>query len=388
MAFGVFLVSLLYLVSFVAKGGLLWPINSSETGFFLVVLSLLLVLVHGQLSFWVNDEFDFGRFWQSYILFIIFVVGAFSMAKLAQLLPEAYADFAVRFVFFALVLTGLAGVFGYSPFSGVDARKSVLFFSEPSHFALSFSPFLFYMIILSSSRMKLLYILSSFVMALALENLTLVIAVSLIGFVALPLRRLMFFATIAAILLISTGPDYYASRVFLTRESQNLSSLVYMQGWERAYLNLKDSMGVGVGFQQFGIIGRRGEIQENLSELAGGDLNLLDGGSVASKFIGEFGVLGIVTLLVYLVFLAKKIKILHVIAMGKGSPKDCTEAFFLACFVMYCIDLFVRGTGFFSPTGFLFLVSILWMSFVEPKAVASLWNKQSAGVGNVHSLTG
>lgn len=96
------------------------------------------------------------------------------------------------------------------------------------------------------------------------------------------------------------------------------------------------------------------------------DLNLLDGGSVATKFIGEFGLLGVAMLLAYLFYFAKSARWLHEISMSEVAPRDCKRVFFLSCFVMYCIDLFVRGTGYFSSSGFFFVASLMWKAIRVP----------------------
>ena len=134
-----------------------------------------------------------------------------------------------------------------------------------------------------------------------------------------------------------------------------------MNGWERAYLNLKDSYGIGVGFQQLGFVGSEGELLEVLGELDMENLNLLDGSFVASKFISEFGILAVVALLVYLVYFARNVRWLHEVSMNGGETVDCRKVFFLACFVMFFIDLFLRGTGYFSSSGFLFIASLVWI---------------------------
>lgn len=142
-----------------------------------------------------------------------------------------------------------------------------------------------------------------------------------------------------------------------------MSTLVYLSGWERAYLNFNDTFGLGVGFQQFGIVGSPGEMMESLGALGAENLNLLDGGAVAPKFIGEFGLLGVAMLLVYLVYFAKSARWLRKVSMGEVALQARPRVFFLSCFVMYCIDLFVRGTGYFSSSGFLFVASLIWLFY-------------------------
>src|SRR5512147_1529783 len=116
-AAGVLLVSGLYIFLLVAFAALS-PLQSLGRGPFFIALVVAIVFTQGLLSFSINSEFDFGRFLKSEVLLIISFLGAFSLTQLTLRLPSSHADFAVKVVFYALLLSGLAGIFEYSPFSG------------------------------------------------------------------------------------------------------------------------------------------------------------------------------------------------------------------------------------------------------------------------------
>jgi hypothetical protein len=367
MAAGALLVSGLYIFLFVALCAVLQKSQSLGAGAILITAVLGVVITQGAVRFLINDEFDFGRFSQSYLFLILFLLGAFFFALLAQRVPNFRADFAVKLVFYVLLLSSVAGMLRFSPFSPFSPETiyaPLFFFSEPSHFVLSFLPFFLYMTVTVSPRMKMPLVLLGYAIAFLLQNLTIVVGITLVAVLVIPLRRFLFLAPIVAALPVLFGAvnlDYYSSRVDLFIDSQNLSTMVYLSGWERAYLNFKDTLGLGVGFQQFGIIGSSGEIMESIGKLTDADLNLFVVGSVATKFIGEFGFLGVTMLLAYLVYFAKSARWLHEVSMSEVVPRDCRRIFFLSCFVMYCIDFFVRGTGYFSSSGFLFIASLMWI---------------------------
>lgn len=319
---------------------------------FMISLYLLSVV-----SFAVNRGFDFSRFWQAYLFLAIFITAAFCFVILARRLSQERFNSAVKFVFYVLLGSGVAGILHYSPFT--NNRKAVFFYSEPSHYALSFLPFLMYMVVISQKRTKHKLLFCSLVIALLLQNLTLLIGIVLISALAIPLKRVLLLVPLIVLIFAFVDTQYYASRLDLSRDNKNLSALVYMQGWERAYLNLRETSGLGVGFQQFGIVGSRGSVLEELALLNAGDLNLLDGGSVASKFIGEFGAFGAMLLWGYLFFWARFYRLLRRISMRQAPIPGCRQVFFLACFVMFFIDLFVRGTGYFSSSGFLLAASLI-----------------------------
>ena len=380
MAAGVLLVVGLYVFLFAAVCALNRPRQSLGNVAFIVTVALAVVFTQGVLSFLINATFNIDRFSQTYAFCIIYILGASFLALLAQRLPKRKADFAVKFVFYALLLSGFASIFGYRAFGNPSA---VGFFSENSHYALAFLPLLLYMVVLSSLSRKWLFTVMGVLMALLLQSLTLLVGVVLVAMFAFRLRQLVFLALIATISLVAVDPMdivYYSSRIDLSREDTNLSTLSYMHGWERAYLNLKDYYGMGVGFQQLGFVGSEGEILGDLTAQGAEDLNILDGSFVASKFISEFGILAVAALLAYLVYFARSARRLHEVSMNVGGTADCRKVFFLACFVMFFIEFFIRGTGYFSSSGFLFIASLAWIALDHPSNSGLQMSKQTGVV--------
>ena len=363
MVVGVLLVIGIHVFLFAALCALHGP--RQRLGRLPIIFFVVLVVVYSQgiLSFFINTTFNIDRFVQSYVFLIFFVLGASFLAFLAQGLPKYKADFAVKLVFYILILNGLVTILGYRAMGNPSA---VGFFSENSHYAHSFLPFLYYMVVLSSWRKKWLLLFMGFFIAFNLESVTLVFGVISVAILALRLRQLVFLSIIAIpILMVAMNYmdfEYYSSRLNLT--NPNMSMLSFLNGWERAYLNLKDSYGIGLGLQQLGVLGSQGIIVEQIRALRAvgiEDLNLFDGGLVASKFISEFGILAVMVLVAYLVHFVRSLRWLHEVSMNGGETVDCRKVFFLGCFVMFFIDLFLRGTGYFSSSGFLFVASLVWI---------------------------
>lgn len=369
MASGVLVVSGLHIFLFVVLCVIARQSQSQRASILLIATVVGVVVIHGAVSRLINDGFDFDRFWKSCLFLSIVLLGAFFFVLLAQRVTNNQADFVVKLVFCALVLSSLVEILHLSPFSEDGVGPHVFLFSEPSHFALSFLPFLLYEAVTTSPRMKLPLLLMSYAIALRLQNLTLVAGITLVAALAFPLRRFLLFATIVLIslLFVDVNLDYYSSRVDLSIDSDNLSALVIVSGWERAYLNFKDTLGLGVGFQQFGLIGSRGEAMFRIVKKAGIESNLLDGGTIGSKFIGEFGLWGVMMLLAYLFCFAKSARWLHEVSVSKIASRDCKSIFFSSCFIMYCIDCFIRGAGYFTSSGFLFIASLMWLVEREPE---------------------
>lgn len=335
---------------------------------FLVFAILCIILLQGFISFIMKDAFDLKRFLQSYIFLILYILGVLSFLKLAITISCAQADMAIKFVFYVLLLTATLSLLNFSPFSS-NQNNPVFFFSEPSHFAIVFLPLLLYITIRSESTSFIFFIfLLMYLVVLVLQSLVLIIGITFILFISVRLSKIIIFTPIAIALIFINleGLDYYISRVQLSSESQNLSVLAYLSGWERAYLNFKETYGLGVGFQQFGIVGSRGDIQEILRTNSAPDLNLMDGGALATKLIGEFGALGIVALALYLTYFINVLSQLRKQVLGGTKHQIGLSIFFLSSFVMYFIELFFRGVGYFSPSGYIFIASIVWLYSHRP----------------------
>ena len=108
------------------------------------------------------------------------------------------------------------------------------------------------------------------------------------------------------VLLPLIGPAYYAyitarTTTMLDSDNENLSALVYLQGWEYVIATIKTFNGFGIGFQQLGEIRLQSKSQD-LLEYLGYPFNQNDGSFFFSKFFVEFGWIAILTTIIYLVF--------------------------------------------------------------------------------------
>ena len=109
MALGVLFVAGLYIFLFTALCALHGPRQSLGKVGVIVTVVLAVVLAQGVISFFINPTFNVGPFLAGLCLFNYFsLIGASSLVFLAQGLPKYKADFAVKFVFYVLLLSGLA----------------------------------------------------------------------------------------------------------------------------------------------------------------------------------------------------------------------------------------------------------------------------------------
>lgn len=319
-------------------------------------LIFVFLLIGGIVSWQIHPAFDFGRLVQSLILMSFCLSGAYHFSTLVGSCTEKQADRAFRFVFMVILFSSLARMLGIYL---SDSGRTVLFYNEPSHYALGLAPFLLYMVA-SDVKRRWIWMASAAAVGLAIQNLTLLIAVMLIFAVVI---RISFMTILFALLLITLamtagdGLSYYTDRAMLSSESTNLSNLVYLSGWERAQLSMEDTWGLGYGFNQLGIVGDQGNMMFILSTLNAEGLNALDGGSVASKLIAEFGAIGVLLLMIYARFFLKGVRFVRFAVHGAQAVSRI-ELFFWSCLIMYSIDLFVRGSGYFTAESFMFFGAI------------------------------
>jgi len=324
----------------------------------LCVLLLAGVLSHAVLArATIPAEFDFGRFGLSYVYLVVMLVAAVLLVHcVTRITPDHDVQSAIRFVLVLLSLNAVFGLTGLQFLAGASSKQTGLF-SEPSHLALVVAPVLVY---LSATRARhhSRYLLGFLLWALAIQNLTMIVAVALayaVGADFKPKQLAIAFGLLAV--LLAADIPYFADRLSISEENSNLSVLVFLQGWQNAFLLLEQSMGVGGGFQQFGLIGEFGELTERIYETSGVALNLYDGGTTASKLIGEFGYAGFVLLAAYGYAFVRCVLVLR----NKSARERLTsfDRFTMACLISYAIEIGVRGVGYFSPGTFLFFVALI-----------------------------
>lgn len=325
-----------------------------------IFLSVTFISLISLVSLLSNQNFYYEKFLGSSILLIIYIVSALIFPGYIQNLNSIAFDKILKSIFYILTIDGL-----YTAFTmDLSEGKSTVFFGEPSHYALMILPFfLFYL--LSNKQKKFLslfVILLLIAIALLIQNLTLLVGVILASFVVFNIYKYLFFVMIfliPIIFILLQDLDYFTSRLlFFGDNITNLSTLVFLSGWERALLNLKETYGIGIGFNQLGYIGSNGIYMDIIYSLIGIKLNYNDGGTTGSKMISELGIFGLLLLLIYIYFVSKFILLIK----KNLYLMDSKDIFFLSVFIMYAIELFVRGAGYFTPTTFLFFASIFYIN--------------------------
>ena len=315
---------------------------------------MLFLIVHGALLMF-NQGFNGQRFALSLAFFAaLFLLWLPIIGVLFRAAPS-HLDGALRLCYWILLADGLASTVLY--LSGGD--KTLFFAAEPSHFAITFLPFLFYKVFRDRSPWHLVVALF---IAVFIKNLTIFSGVVLLTVFYFRRKKLMLLlasgATALLVVMSAEYSIYVTDRLALSSDSENLSTLVFLSGYERAYETLMTGHLLGVGFQQMGFVGPQGQFVATISEITrGNELNLYDGGTLASKIIVEFGALGVLALLAYLLRLRK-----HLLARIEELPT--TALFFTGVEISFACYLFVRGMGYMSATVLLLLAGYGYANYV------------------------
>jgi len=306
---------------------------------------------------------DFGRFFSSSLILIIMFLGANFAARNLIREPGENLVRTANYILLAMTAMGLAARAGFPAFGAQASAKAIVLFAEPSHFGLAFLPMLLFRASLASKTGQVRLLGGALMLGAILQSLTTIAGVALLA--ATLLRRKPLFGMLVVMIVVGGGValvdlSYYAERLSLSGDSDNLTTLVYLQGWENAILNFGETDGLGVGFQQFGLAGSTGDISEKIYAIMGGSyINLMDGGSTATKLIAEFGVFGIAMLLVFFRFALRALMYMRRMQLMPAGARDIHWMFFSACTVSYSLELVLRGVGYFSTGGFLAMTAIM-----------------------------
>lgn len=326
---------------------------------------LLFILAHYYIINLVEFNFnkaDTERFSLSYIILIFVLASSLSIASFLRNVDSECFHRSCLMISLILLFNAIFSLSKVDVFSTGLAKPTFLYL-EPSHFALVAAPFISYYCLTSSRSKGTALLLFVVFWAGYIQNFTMLIA-ALLAFVLSTRKNLavaMLALVIATVILLifsdAESLSYFNDRLSFSSSSNNLSVLVLYQGWENAIKTLTQLSWFGGGFQQFGITTLTGEATVKLHQLLGFDINQFDGGSTAPKIVGEFGIFGVIALLIYITCLAVVFS-----KIRKGQIENKKEIFASVVFISSALEFFVRGVGYFSPSLFMFLVSIFYLS--------------------------
>jgi hypothetical protein len=325
------------------------------------VLVPLLISLH-MVATAVLLPMDFPRALGGLMLLTLMLFASAALAEILLNFSDDRFDADIRvivIILFVIALVGLLGV-GPPPLWGETWRRPFFPFAEPAGFALPFCPFFIYACATAAPPRRLLLLILGAAGLALLHTLTLAVAIGLAAAVCLRKRELVLFGAIAVGILAQVNLSYYTERLDFAGETDNLSTLVYLQGWQMLLEGLENSDYLGLGFQQLGIEGTEVTAAQAIRAMRDGeDLNILDGGFLFAKMGAEFGVFGIVVTLGFLMRAYKSIRLLRDVAR-RGRRVRNVEILAHAIIVTFLIHLFIRSGGYFTGEVLMTVVA-LWV---------------------------
>lgn len=330
-------------------------LDKSLTPILICLIFVFLTSIYSMISF---DAFEYKRFFFSYFLICICVLAAFCFVLISLKITDKQLFNYVSIIFYLILFDGIYLFINNNFFIW---SKSTLLFPEMSHFSIIFAPLLLFKVLTYKNTTYIyLIFLISLILALNIQNQTLLISVFFVMMMYSIKKTFLFFLiplVIVALFFDIGYFQYFIDRIPMSG-TQNVSALSFLSGWERAFLNLIDSNFFGIGFNQLGFVGIKGFFQSELTRLGLPGLNMADGGSIAPKIISELGIVGLAFIFGYLFYLVKVVYMVK----KKKLIYNYLDTFYISIFIMSFVSIFIRSSGYFSPIVFLLLSSIIYIN--------------------------
>jgi hypothetical protein len=304
---------------------------------------VLWIIPHAALA----DHFlpiDFLRLLKTLPLLFLLLSSSIAFGEMLFDSDNERLDRALRVSFWVLCLAVLFRIVGLQPATAGNFPKSTFPFTETSHFALAFAPIFLYRCAMAAKSRRLWWLVSGFVVALGLQSVTLLFGCLLAAFICRRLLLVSLFGTVFVLAAVPFGLEYFTARLDLSDSASNLSSLVYIQGWQMLKESLANSIGWGVGFEQMGVHGTLVSASDALISLSGAPTNILDGSFVFAKLGSELGLFGISLTMVFLIATIRSLRAL------RNSRERAAITFARCVLVAFTVDMFLRGTAYFASS--------------------------------------
>lgn len=351
------------LVFFLLIGIISGKINFLIDRYFFLIIHLLIILLFIQLgiSILIYSNIELSRSVLSIALLYIILIAGVRLFYFINEIKEEHFHSVIKSSYNIMFFIFFVSIFLQRKLIILD--RSMILFKEPSHFMLVYMPLLLYYIYFNTHKKRVAILIINMIGFFLIQNLIAFVGLGII-LVTLFWRNnkiLLIIPLIVTLLLILPNIEqfsYYIDRLSISRYSNNLSALVWISGWERAFISLFQSYGFGVGFQRMGFVGDKGIAMQTIYELLNNNyINLYDGGSLAPKIIAEIGLTGVVIVFIFLKYL---FRILNFLISRKEKRK--IDVFFSSVFIMFSVQMFFRGVGYFAPTTLFFISSVYWIT--------------------------
>lgn len=337
--------------------------------------------------------------------FFFVLIAHFSVSNLLTTCTSLFEKSALSFTLFLLIVTALARLAAQAKSQANTGKTRVLLivvtvsviiekatlvlsgaspnirpsgiFLEPSHLALSVAPIVAALIFSSNIRDKQWSWICLFLLITLSGSATLFITCTfslIFSYAAIKrkhsgfknrIRMLSGGVVLLSAILVSPYRAEFEDRitgVFAISSEANISSIVYVNGWEVAHQNILNTTGVGLGFNRMGCtpqpITATGSI---LDSLGLGDVNYNDGSFTFSKVASELGVTGVLIWALGVAIFIRMIQRYHL----KYSTSSFHTALAISSVAVLIFGGLVRGTNYFSGP---FILGIYFIMFFAVKS--------------------
>jgi len=174
--------------------------------------------------------------------------------------------------------------------------------------------------------------------------------------------------------------------IFASNETDNLSSLVYVQGWQDGWANLVRTHGLGLGFNMMGCHPLPDVPIRAVLALEGlEDLNATDGSFLFGKVVSEAGIFGIMFYLAVIWWWVRLEKKIRVTEDTTRRFIASTQAALIFCFVA---TSFIRSAGYFGGGMLLWIVAVSGASKPQRELPSNLKEQSQVSSNIGHESTG
>lgn len=355
---GTVCICLLCLFAYV--GGL---VEVSRPDYFRQALSLaglitLFVLAHLAVCY-LFGPVALGRALQTIPIIIIFLAATPIVVSVVIDRSGRAIDGAVLIVLCCYLLSATMSIVGIQP-PGFYGEKPTFPFSEPSFFAFTIAPVMIYFCVTRPFFWRWMAVGLMATFAVVVSNLTTLAASLLIMLTFARWWQIGGAMVVGYFVWPYVDQDYFLDRLAFNADTVNLTSLVYLQGWQLLDESLRNTYAWGLGLQQLGAGYTNTIASYRINQLMGYDVNLLDGGFLLAKVGSEFGVFGIAAVAAFTALAGMALWRLRAVAHGSTTYARPV----ILCYssiVGSIIEVYLRGSTYFTGTMLLLSSAVLYL---------------------------
>jgi len=353
----------------------------------------LFIIFHGLISINMNVYDQIPNF-QKFFLSLIYLLSVLYFCEVTCNFFKKFNPFVLHkilnFSSYFLLCAAYISAFGFLFIH--NGGNPVFFYSEPSHFVLVFIPFALYKLSTSHKLELFLFSAASYKLAFMMPSATFLFSLLFYPLLIKKIKGLIviylsFLAVILLPIFLNNFNSLFSKQIEYPHQTSvrnfasfdslrikylldrlptsekpesNLSLLVYLSGWARAYSNIKNTYGVGIGFQQLGYVGSSDKYLDMISK-DNSPFGFNEGGCAAAKLISEFGLIGLIIIMFYLFNCFRAFNSISKYANKENVHNSKNIRFLMDIFcVSFLIPLFLRSSGYFNPLFFTLLISFFY----------------------------